>query len=708
MNNSAKWIWLDKEHYPMHQKSEFTYYDKSRTDYKFVVADFKYSKLYSKKITKAVIGICADVKFWLYVNGKFVGLGPVCQGGDYANTKPMPVQYYNTYETEICGNSIDFYVSVQKNITVQCDMSKGKPGLIMSAELYFDDGTKETIVTDDSWQCRINNSRYAVGKTDYTLCDDEWHNAEITESIWNLKKAPIEMLHEEEILPMNFSPIAVKSKQTKEITLEFDKIYSCYYCLSACCEDKYSDYTIQIAEYEKEEKKANIVESVKGKGKINFRSLGMHSAGAVKLLIVNDSSKDLYIDKFSIRFCHYPITAEGSFECSDSVLNDVYKLGKHALKICRQTIELDSPNHQENLGCTGDYFIASLMNYFTYGDTALTRLDIVRTADYIEMTDGYMFHTTYSMIWILMLYDYYMFTADNEIFKEAYGALTALLERFHSYTDERGIIVNPDSYMFVDWLEADGMSMHHPPAALGQAVLNAFYYGGLMTAVKIFEIIKDKDSVQKYSKRAETLKKAFNELFYDKERKLYFDGLNEKGEVRKYLPENVDKRYFSWHTNSLAVLFDIAPSEIQADIMERILNDMSLINPQPYFMHFVFEAIDKAGIFDKYGIEQLLRWKQMAEFPKGLQEGWYDMSGYGFDYSHVWGGTPTYQLPSKLMGFEMIEPGFKKIKLNPMLYGLDYAKIKMPTPYGYITVNLFKDKETEIIIPKEIELVKGQ
>ncbi len=44
---------------------------------------------------------------------------------------------------------------------------------------------------------------------------------------------------------------------------------------------------------------------------------------------------------------------------SDQDLNEIYELGKHTLKICRQTIELDSPMHQENLGCIGDYMISA-------------------------------------------------------------------------------------------------------------------------------------------------------------------------------------------------------------------------------------------------------------------------------------------------------------------------------------------------------------
>ena len=57
------------------------------------------------------------------------------------------------------------------------------------------------------------------------------------------------------------------------------------------------------------------------------------------------------------------------------------------------------------------------------------------------------------------------------------------------------------------------------------------------------------------------------------------------------------------------------------------------------------------------------------------------------------------------MGFEMREAGFKKISLNPKLFGLEYAEIKMPTPYGYITVSMKSGAEPIVDVPKEIEVV---
>ncbi len=703
MNIGAKWIWLDKKIFPEYENCPISVFDKSRENHEFIVAEFKKSLKFDKSIKNVNVEISADVKFHLYINGKFTGLGPVCAGGDFGTVTPMGVHYSNSYSVSLDEDFLDIYVLVENTPTVQCDMSHGKNGLIASFDIAFADGTAETIVTDKTWLVRRDCRRYGIGKTDFTLKSGKWLPAGETGSALVPEKADIPMLHEEEILPEGFVPFTVLPGETKEAVYYFDKIYSGYYTVEI---KNKASYIIIIRDFEIDEsKQARHPEVITGDDKTDFRSLIMRSVGGMKVCVTNVGNVPLTVDKLAVSFCHYPIDKEGSFECSVQCFDKIYNMGKHALKICRQTIELDSPMHQENLGCSGDYYIASLMNYYTYGDTMLVRLDIVRIARFLEQQNGFMFHTTYSLIWIMMVYEYYMYSGDKSVLEEASEAIRLVLEKMKTGAGDNEIIYRPESYMFVDWLMVDGISMHHPPMALGQSVLNAFYAGALEKAVKIYNACGKTNLAKIYESRLQVLKKSFNEAFFDDEKGLYFDGLNDKYETAsKWLPENTDKRYFSWHTNTLAVLYDIVPGDRQKEIMRRIISDTALIMPQPYFMHFVIEALYKAGLFEECAISQLMRWEEMSKIEKGLQEGWYDISGYGFDYSHVWAGTPTYQLPSKFSGIEILKPGFKEIRIKPKLYGLKYARISIPTPYGFIKISMDEDK-TDISVPDEITVI---
>lgn len=121
-------------------------------------------------------------------------------------------------------------------------------------------------------------------------------------------------------------------------------------------------------------------------------------------------------------------------------------------------------------------------------------------------------------------------------------------------------------------------------------------------------------------------------------------------------------------------------------------------------MHFVLEAIYKTGLFEKYGLREIHKWDDVvAQCGMGMKEAWGDFPGYRYDYSHGWGATPSYQLPSKISGLEILEPGFKSISLSPCLFGLDFAEISIPTPFGDIYISI--SDETRIKIPDGIKLI---
>ena len=69
------------------------------------------------------------------------------------------------------------------------------------------------------------------------------------------------------------------------------------------------------------------------------------------------------------------------------------------------------------------------------------------------------------------------------------------------------------------------------------------------------------------------------------------------------------------------------------------------------------------------------------------------------------GGSPLYSVPKALSGLEILEPGFKKIRLSPSLLGLKFADVCIPTPFGEIKIKLERGKEPVYDIPKEIEVI---
>jgi hypothetical protein len=339
---------------------------------------------------------------------------------------------------------------------------------------------------------------------------------------------------------------------------------------------------------------------------------------------------------------------------------------------------------------------------------SLAEFDLIRTAEMLRWQKGVMFHTTYSLIWVLWLYDVYWFTGSKKLLEDCEDALHILLDRMRSYVGETGLIVETPSFMFVDWLYLDGLSLHHPPKALGQSCLNMFYAAALMKAAQICRILENGKEKQ-YADEASALKAAIHRHLYDAERGLYCEGLNTPTPehcLHQYMPQNVEKRYFRKHANILAVYAGVYEGD-RAAFLRRVLEDEQLGDYQPYFAHFAMEAVNRCGLAREMLLPMCERWKQAwRECPKGLQEGFIKPEPtYHFDHSHAWGGTPLYSVPLALSGMEILQPGMKKLRLHPDLLGLQEANVEIPTPHGTITIRMKQDAEPVIEAPAQVEIV---
>ena len=308
-----------------------------------------------------------------------------------------------------------------------------------------------------------------------------------------------------------------------------------------------------------------------------------------------------------------------------------------------------------------------------------------------------------------MLWDVYRITGDKKLLMDCEDALHLLMDRFRTYIGENGLIETPPDYMFVDWIYIDEISMHHPPKALGQTCLCAFYHGALLHAAKIYAALDDTADAEKSLAYAADLRSAMNELLYDSEKGLYFDGLNTptpENMLYKYMPQNVEKRYYMPHSNILCSLYGVCDDETAKRLISKVVNDTEWGACQPYFKHFLLEAIFRLGLTDELTIKVVEDWKSpIKDCPRGLVEGFIvPEPTYSFDHSHAWGGTPLYSVPRALMGLDILEPGYKKIALKPSLLGLDSAHVEIPTPFGAIVCDMEKGKEPVVSVPDGIEL----
>lgn len=682
----AKWIWLDEKRFPNQQESE-SYSCMSGAPEASCIAVFEKRFALQKPCeTKAYIS--ADCRYRLSINGKIISDGPMESGGDCCRNKPMGHRYYDCCSVEYAAgeNVIEVLVSLQPELAWS-DISEGRGGLIFESE------TPELVLcSDESWlggvYAKMPNSACFDPAAECAL-----YPAEETEDIWGaLLPRELPELSYKEIAPtalvnplctgrvvQNGDAFVVSAGAPVTFWVDFGKIYSCYIELEIACAGK-PILRMAMQEFAGNTNRATYYARL-AQGEYAFRTLKMYGAQYVQFSLENLTAPVKITPKLIYK--SYPVTREGYFKCSDESLNKIYDLGKWTLEICRQSYHMDSPVHQEPLGDTGDYLVESLVGYACFGDSHLTRMDILRTAKLLIKEDGKMFHTAYSLMWPQLILDYILHTGDAEIIEEAdiLPALDLLMKRFAGYVGEKGIIEHAPNYMFVDWVEIDGFNLHHPPRVLGQGYMTANYYNALVCAEKIYTRLGLGKEAKACAGQAAQVKVAFACL-YDDERGLYFDGFS-SDVSDNWLPAGQGK-YFTYYTNTAAVLYDVCPREKAEGIMEALLADDSLVQPQPFFMHFVFEALEKTDLFEKYGNTLMCKWKKLLdECSGGLKEVW---GGFDCDYCHAWSATPTYQMISKVLGITPVDDGYTKVKIAPQLGDLSWAEGSVPTPLGMLYV----------------------
>ncbi len=689
-------IWALGQEFQVCKKTEFD----EGVDANYKIYRFKKEYNFDSTVKHIRFDIFADTKYFIYINGKFIGFGPVCAGGDYGSSLTMPIQYYDSYELDINSRQLEFDVLIQQDIVVQTDMSVGICGLSLSGEAILDNGEKSELKTDTSWRVCEDKRFPSVNSYDYSKEADGYSFAIKQDSVWNLRPSEIPLLKATK-LKTDFKPFTVDANDEKNVLISTDKIYSLFLELEINANGQYEI----IADMSEDGERILQSQHIVGDISAHHRSLVMASASCCRLTVKNKGNNALTIEGADFEYVRYPEDNNGSFVCSDEMLNKIYNVGRHTLEICRQSIHLDSPAHQETMGCSGDYYIQSLIEYYIHADTRLTRFDIIRISDYLKMSKGYMFHTSYSLIWVEMVWEYYMHTADMDTLRHAFGAIECVINKMKSCADENGIIQNPESYMFIDWTWRGEHNLHHPPKAMGQAPLNAFYYGALNIAINMSKELGYAEKLQELEQLAERVKKSFNELFFDKDRELYFDGLNDETKnVSTFMPANVEGRYFSKYTNTLAVLYGLCDDGAQ--VLEKALYKENLSDVQPYFMHFILQALYNCGLFEKYGMSEIRKWEAAVnECDKGMKEAWIIFEGYGFDYSHAWGASPSYHLPDKILGLKILKAGMSIIEIKPRLYGLKNAEIVFPTPFGQIEVKLNDGETPKISAPKDVKII---
>ena len=410
-----------------------------------------------------------------------------------------------------------------------------------------------------------------------------------------------------------------------------------------------------------------------------FTSLAWRTYRYVQLEI-ETSDDPLTINDFYGIFTGYPFSLHASFNSGNDTLQKIFETGWRTARLDAVETYMDCP-YYEQLQYIGDTRIQAMVSLFNSGDDrlmrqAISQLDASRLAEGITLsrypTANAQEIPPFSLWWIGMLHDYYMYRNDPAFVKQFLPGERQVLQFFSRYQGTDGSLYNAPYWEFTDWCEGKGWNSGEAP--IGADGCSSVLDLQLLWAYQVASVLEDrlgmKAFAHEYAERAALLAATIRKKYWDPGKDLFAD--------------TDEKKYFSQHANALAILTGLVQGAASRDLSLKIIHDTTLTQATIYFTYYVNQALARAGLGDLY-LDRLQIWK--ADLDSGLTT-WAEMSDINRSRSdcHAWGASPNIEFLRTVLGIDTDAPGFAVIRIEPHLGSLRHVSGSMPHPLGEIRV----------------------
>ena len=414
-----------------------------------------------------------------------------------------------------------------------------------------------------------------------------------------------------------------------------------------------------------------------------YSNLNFRTYRYVQLTVIT-RDEDLVIDDIYGTFTGYPFAKTSRFEADQPEMDQILEIGWRTARLNAFETYTDCP-YYEQLQYIGDTRVQAMISYYNTPDDRLARraidlIDQSRLPEGITQsrypTRGTQLISTFSLWYIGMLHDYWMYRNDPAFIQGKLMASRAILDFFSKYQGADGSLHQTPYWTFVDWAGGDGWYVGNPPVDKegGSAILDLQLLWAYQWAAELESKLGLQELATQYTGRAQTLAKTIRKKYWSPTRGLFADTREQSN--------------FSQHANSLAILTGLIPEEQLPSFGNKLLSDKTLTSCTIYFKYYLHQALAKAGLGNQY-LEWLDVWRNNIRM--GLTT-WTEDSNIDYSRSdcHAWGSSPNIEFFRIVLGIDTDAPGFRKVRIEPRLGKLTEASGSIPHPAGQIKADYRK------------------
>ena len=459
----------------------------------------------------------------------------------------------------------------------------GYPKMLFQLEIEYADGTKEWIVSDDSWKgtadgpIRANNEydgeeydarKEMPGWNKVGFNDNSWLKAEVVDGPAGDIEA--QMNNNMKVM-MAVKPIAITQLTPDKYVLDMGQNMVGWIKLKVNGE-KGTMVKLRFAEIVNEKNeivtdnlrdaRSTDVYTLKGEGNEEWEPTFVYHG--FRYVEVTGYPGKPELNNFEGEVVYNDINTTGTFNCSNLLLNQVYKNAWWGINGNYKGVPVDCPQRNERepwlgdraVGCYGESFLFGNENLYAkwLNDICLTqKID----GSICDVAPAYWKYYSDNMTWpgtFLMVADmlYTQYGYERGIV-ENYSAMKKWLEYMKERYMTNDYIVTKDSYG--DWCEPpvtieDGMGKTANVKYPSSLISTAYYYHFMQLMQKFAVISENTKDINGYKQLAEKIKTGFNKKYLNKSGAFY-------GENK--LTENI-----------LPLYFGIVPADKQKDVFNAV------------------------------------------------------------------------------------------------------------------------------------------
>ena len=390
------------------------------------------------------------------------------------------------------------------------------------------------------------------------------------------------------------------------------------------------------------------------------------------------------------------IPYEGSFNCSDQRLNDIWMTGAYTVHLNMQEYIWDGIK-RDRLIWLGDMHPETSTISYVFGEDESVYSSLDLAVKQYPLPNYFNGMSAYSMWYLIMQYDWYMHFGNIDFLRKHGDYIKGLVDLIDTKVDAEGNDQLGGGRL-LDWPRSPNEKGVH-------SGYRALIVWAMNDAAKLCRILGDEPQAKKAEAIVARLNKKImpSNNLKQAEGLMAIAGLKSAEDAAKAILEGGPKGFSTFYGYYMLQALAMDGKYAEAlDIISKFWGGMLDLGATTFWEDFNLDWVDNVGRIDEF-------------VPAGKKDihgdfGAYCYPGFRHSFCHGWASGPTAWMSQHVLGIEPLEPGCRKVSVKPHLGNLEWAEGTCPTPMGNIYVKHVRQADgsvkSTIKAPKGVKVVK--